>query len=125
MFSPEVSPILTRDFVIMKIDTDRYKEGQEILNRVRGSEGGGIPWFAFLEPDAKAPEAEMELGAQIVGTSDIMDGQNIGAPYSAKEIAAFEKLLQRVSRTLDEEALAILHKTLVAQGEKPKVAPVK
>ena len=42
---PEISAILDRDFVMLKIDIDRMKGGKDMLSRYRSQESG-IPWFA-------------------------------------------------------------------------------
>ena len=120
MFSPKVQPLLERDFVIVKIDTDRYEQGQAVLDELRASDKGGIPWFAFLEPDAKAPEDKSALGATILGNSNLMNGDNVGSPYRKQEIAAFEALLHQVCRKMAPKDFETLHETLVAQGEQPK-----
>jgi len=121
MFSSQNHALLQRDFILAKIDTDRYSGGQGILDQFCPVKGG-IPWFVFLEPDAQAPSDLNMLGATALGDANLMDGKNVGSPYTAKEIAAFEGLLRKVARNLDDEAFAQLHTSLLAQGEKKEPA---
>lgn len=96
----EISKILAKDFVEVKIDTDRMIGGAEMLNRYRKSESGGIPWFAFL--DAK--------GETIV-TSDGPNG-NVGCPWTDEEINAFGDMLRKARRNLSDAAVDRLLATM-------------
>ncbi|MEQ8768065.1 MAG: thioredoxin family protein, partial [Planctomycetota bacterium] len=51
MYSAPVHDLLGKDFVLLKIDTERTEGGQAMLDEMRQGASGGIPWFVFLEPD--------------------------------------------------------------------------
>jgi len=87
MASPNVAPLLAKEFVSLKIEADRMVGGKEILKRYQVNEGG-IPWFVFLDGDGKA-------GA----TSDGSKG-NIGFPAAPHEIAHFRTMLEQSKRKL-------------------------
>lgn len=92
---PEVKPVLERDFVICWVDTDRTIGGAELLKKVRGSERGGIPWFAFLEPDGRK-----------VATSDTVLGANLGCPHTEEEVEAWGETLRRARLKITDEEIA-------------------
>ena len=46
----EVAPVLAKDFVTLKIDTDRMSGGSEMRTRYAKTQQG-IPWFVFLDGD--------------------------------------------------------------------------
>ncbi len=79
---PEVSAILGRALVDVKIDTERMIGGQEILDRF-AKEKTGIPWYAVLGAD----------GAVIVTSGG--KGGNIGFPWEPREIDRFGRLLEQ------------------------------
>lgn len=100
--------LLQRDFVDVKIDTDRMTNGQAVLDAQRqraGSKGGGIPWIVFLDGD----------GAQLA-TSDGPDG-NIGFPAKPEEIAWFASMVAKVKVNLKDEDVEALKALLVAWGK--------
>jgi thiol-disulfide isomerase/thioredoxin len=106
---PEISAILDRDFVVLKIDTDRMTQGKDVMGKYRPSESGGIPWYAIL--DAKGEK---------LATSDLLDGsnKNIGYPAEPKEIDAFMSLIEGKSRRIDPSQVAQLRKELETAGAK-------
>ena len=53
MASPNVAPVLAKEFVSLKIEADRMVGGKEILKRYQANERG-IPWFVFLDGDGTA-----------------------------------------------------------------------
>lgn len=83
MARSEIAALLAKDFVDVKIDTDRMTGGQEMLARVRGTKDGGIPWFTFLDADGKA-----------LVTSDAPGKGNVGFPAEPHEIAHFKSMLE-------------------------------
>jgi hypothetical protein len=52
MASPDVSAILAKEFVPLRLEADRMIGGKDILKRYQAGEGG-IPWFVFLDGDGK------------------------------------------------------------------------
>jgi thiol-disulfide isomerase/thioredoxin len=88
--------LLPRDFVDCKIDVDRTVGGADLLLAARGSEQGGIPWFAFLAADGS-----------VLATSDGPRG-NTGFPAQPEEIAHFQQMLQKAAVKLDAATLGTL-----------------
>lgn len=93
MAGKEVAAILAKDFVEVKIDTDRMNGGGEMLKRYRKSDGGGIPWFAFLNAEGET-----------VATSDGPNG-NVGCPWTDEEISAFGDILRKARLNLSDAAV--------------------
>jgi len=105
MAQPEIAALLAKEFVDLKIDTDRMTGGQAMLDAERkkaGVEGGGIPWLAFLDGD----------GNQLA-TSDAPGG-NIGFPSKDEEIAWFATMLQKARVNLKDADIDTLKTLLVA-----------
>jgi thiol:disulfide interchange protein len=108
MAQPAVAAILAKEFVDLKIDTDRMTGGSEMLDKTRGSKSGGIPWFAMIDDAGKA-----------VVTSDGPNG-NIGFPGAGDEIAHFESMLRKSARNLSGEEIDAL---IASLATKPKPVP--
>jgi thioredoxin-related protein len=79
---PEIAALLDRDFLVLKVDIRRMKNGEEVMNRYRPKESQGVPWYVIL--DAKGATK---------GTADASIG-NIGYPLEPKEIDAFVTLIE-------------------------------
>jgi hypothetical protein len=107
MARKEIAPILAKDFVVCKIDQDRMVGGKDLYARYC-AKPGGIPWFCILDGKGKT-----------LATSDGPKG-NIGCPYSDEEIEVFLEILKKVRVRLEDEDLAALKKSLVAQQEKKR-----
>jgi thioredoxin-related protein len=111
---PEISAILDRDFVMLKIDIDRMKSGKDVLSRYRPQESG-IPWFIIL--DAKGEK---------LARSETPDGSNIGYPVEPKEIETFMAMITATGRRLEPEHLAQIRKSLekvadeIRPGQRPR-----
>jgi thioredoxin-related protein len=106
---PEISEILDRDFVVLKIDTDRMTHGKDVMSKYRPSESGGIPWYAILDPKGER-----------LATSDLLNGpnRNIGYPAVPKEIDAFMSLIEGQSRRIEPAQIARLRRELETAGAK-------
>src|SRR5512143_879375 len=98
----EVAPVLAKDFVTLKIDTDRMSGGSEMRTRYAKTQQG-IPWFGFLDGD----------GNTIV-TSNAPDGGNIGFPAEDDEIAHFKVMLGKAATRMTRDDIEMLAKSLVA-----------
>jgi len=98
----DVAPVLAKDFVDLKIDTDRMKGGSELLTRYAKTQHG-IPWFVFLDGD----------GRPLI-TSTAPDKGNIGFPAQDWEIAHFQVMLEKVAKRITREDIDMLAKSLVA-----------
>jgi hypothetical protein len=105
MASPNVAPVLAKEFVSLKIEADRMVGGREILKRYQANEGG-IPWFVFLDGDGKAGV-----------TSDGAKG-NVGFPAAPHEIAYFRTMLERTKRTLTGADISALVASLEEANKK-------
>lgn len=88
MARPEVSAILSKDFVDVKIDVDRTVGGEDLMKRYAGEKPKGIPWFAFVNP----------ADDTVIITSDDANGQNTGFPAKDEEIAHFGAMLTKACR---------------------------
>lgn len=97
-----VAPVLAKDFVTLKIDTDRMTRGNDLLKRYCAKEEG-IPWFVFADGDGKA----------IIDSTD-PNGGNIGFPAQDSEIAWFKIMLQKVAKRISSDDIEMLAKSLVA-----------
>jgi thiol:disulfide interchange protein len=97
MAQPDVATVLAKDFVDVKIDTDRMTGGEALYKKMC-EKPGGIPWIAFLSPDGKA-----------LATGDEPGKGNIGFPAADHEIAHFETMLKAARRHMtDSEAAGLL-----------------
>jgi len=105
MASPNVAPVLAKEFVGLKLEADRMIGGKEILKRYQIQEGG-IPWFVFLDGDGKAVE-----------TSDGPKG-NVGFPAQPHEIAHFRTMLERAKRKLSDADINALVLSLEEANKK-------
>jgi thiol-disulfide isomerase/thioredoxin len=101
---PEVAAILGKEFVNVKIDTDRMEGAKEVFARFNPSAKRGIPWFAFLDADGK-----------LLATSNDEKGENIGFPYEPPEVDHFVKMLQKTRKNLTEDDIAKLAASLRAE----------
>jgi thioredoxin-related protein len=105
---PEITEILSPDFLDTKIDIDRMDNGKDLLTTYRKGEAGGIPWFAILDAKGK-----------VLATSDGSKG-NIGYPGELHEIEHFLAMLKQTSRKMDAGQLdrieAALRKARVDLG---------
>lgn len=108
MDRPDVAPLLAKDFVSVKIDTERNPGGQAMLDRYAGGEkkSGGIPWYVILDGD----------GRRIADSFAKPGDENIGFPAADEEIAAFGVMLGKAATSMTAEDL---DKLLATLREKP------
>jgi thiol:disulfide interchange protein len=111
MADEEVAAILSKHFVDVKIDVDRTLRGNEMKDRMTKGESAGIPWYAFLDAEGK-----------IVVDSTLPEKGNIGYPYTNEEIATFMKVVQEAARTLSDDDIKRLVKSLRSRGQEAKKA---
>ena len=98
MVDPDVAPILKRNFVELKIDTEQTRGGRKLLDRSRTGEPGGIPWFGFYGTD----------GQLIIDSNRPSDGKNVGYPKAGENAAHFRAMLQNSGPDLTEAELDTL-----------------
>lgn len=103
MAKPEISAILGKAFVDVKVDTDRMSGGAELLKSHSQGKNGGIPWCEILGPD----------GAPLVNSNGPKG--NIGFPAQPDEIAWFVEMLKRSGAKLSAEEIATLEASLAAK----------
>ncbi|MEE9128866.1 MAG: thioredoxin family protein [Phycisphaerales bacterium] len=111
MADENVAAILSKHFVDVKIDIDRTLRGNEMKDRMTKGESAGIPWYAFLDAEGK-----------IVADSTLPEKGNIGYPYTNVEIATFMKVIQKAARTLSDDDIKRLVKSLRNSGEEANKA---
>ena len=95
---------LEEDFVFVRIDADRWKNGEAVIARLRNKADRSVPWVAILDAEGI-----------ILATSDGPKG-NIGYPSKPEEIEHFLKMLTATARRLTPEQSAALRRSL--EGEK-------
>ena len=71
------------DYLVLKIDVEEMKHGDEIGKKLRGDRTGGIPWITILDAN----------GQELV-TSDAPGG-NIGCPTAPEEQAYFVTMIEK------------------------------
>lgn len=102
----DVSAVLARDLIEVKVDLDRMKGGKAVQERYRHGAEGGIPWFALL--DAKGG---------VLATSDGPHG-NIGYPARSEEIDHFLAMLRKVARRIEPGQVEQIGTLLRAEAER-------
>lgn len=93
MARKDISAVLSKQFVDIKIDTDRTIGGKEVLEKYTKGESTGIPWFAFLDPKG-----------EVLVTSMGPKG-NVGFPYEPFEIDWFKQMLTKSAKNLSAEEI--------------------
>lgn len=106
----DVSPLLSKRFVDVKVDTDRDTGGKEILAKYAGSDKVGIPWFAFISSDGKV----------VVDSFVEKDKkkENVGFPAAPEEIAHFEAMLKKAGSLSDADIKSIIEMIRTDKGKK-------
>ncbi len=106
MAQEKVASILRKDFVDVKIDTDRTIGGQDLFKRYTEGKPTGIPWYAVLDPDG-----------HVVVTSSYPT-ENIGHPSTPAEIEAFGEMLAKATVKITRQDLETLKASLTGAREK-------
>jgi hypothetical protein len=100
MASPEVTTLIAREFVPVKLDFDRATGAKEIEKRFT-DKPQGLPWFAFVDPET----------GRAVATAIGPKG-NVGFPWEPHEVAHFKTMLEASKRHLTADDIAALVKSL-------------
>ena len=100
-----MAAILGKDYVELKVDTDRMAGGKALALKLRGMQGG-IPWMVILD----------EKGKQLT-TSDGPKG-NVGYPAQPQEIAYFMEMLEETKQRITAEELLAVEASLKKRAEK-------
>jgi thiol-disulfide isomerase/thioredoxin len=104
-----IAGILSKDYVLVKIDQQRMTGAQEVMAKIRKpKQGGGIPWFAFLDKQG-----------QVLITSSNKRGKNIGFPVDPKtEIPHFESMLRKTRSKITDQEIALVRQALTKAGQR-------
>jgi uncharacterized protein YyaL (SSP411 family) len=109
MHRNDISKLLAKDFVDVKVDVDRMTNGNDVLAKYNSAgQKTGIPWFVFLDAEGK-PVADCmreENGKK----------ENIGFPAAPAEVAHFESMLRKGAKKLSSAEIAKIVESL---KEKP------
>jgi thiol-disulfide isomerase/thioredoxin len=104
MAKPEIAPVLGKEFVDVKIDTDRTIGGQDVMAKYnKDAKNSGIPWFVFVDADGKA-----------IADSTGAKG-NIGFPAAPEEIEHFGSMLSKSAKKLSPAEIKGLLESLKAK----------
>ncbi len=106
MAREDIAPLLSKDFVDIKIDIDRTIGGKELLAKYATTDKVGIPWFVIVDAEGKAL-------AESSATSG-KPNTNIGFPAKKDEIAHFEAMLKKAAKNLTSADLEKIRKSLDA-----------
>ncbi len=88
--------LIGKDYVDLKIDTDRMSGGKELASKLRKQTRGGIPWMVILD----------SAGKPLI-TSDGEKG-NVGCPAQPHEVAHFNHMMRQTRQHMSDADLATL-----------------
>jgi hypothetical protein len=80
--------LLERDDVFVKLLVGCDENAEDVVERLKGRKGGGIPWYAITDPDGN-----------VLATSD-GPGGNIGFPSTQRDKDHFRQMLRRTAQKL-------------------------
>jgi thioredoxin-related protein len=104
-FMNERKQTFDQDYVYLKIDTMRMKDGEAVAERFRPAKASGVPWMVILDANGK------------VLTSSVGPQGNIGYPSSPSEIEHFLTMLQATKKRLTDDDLKAIKQALNAARE--------
>ena len=110
--SPDVRATLEKDFILLKIDTQRMTGGAALLARLRDPESEGLPWTAVFDPNGR-----------LVGTSDTDGCRNVQFPQSDADIAHFGSMLMKGALRLFRSDIGSLEDSLREARERRAARP--
>lgn len=102
MAREDVAEVLAKDFVDVKIDTERTIGGNDLYMEMTEGFAGGIPWYAIVNPESG------EIVADAYGPGK----RNLGFPYTDEEIAAFGEMLRKAAVNITLEEVEFLLRSL-------------
>lgn len=95
LVEPEMKAIFEKAFVLAKVDAGRSPGSGELRQELSCGQGGGVPWFAFLDASGK-----------VLATANGPQG-NIGFPVRPEtELPHFEKMVWDARSSLRAEDVA-------------------
>ena len=95
-----MKPLISQDYIDVKIDTEKMLHGAEVAARLRKGRAGGIPWIVILDTNGK----------ELIN-SDAPTG-NIGCPVTPEEIKWFMTMIEKTARNLDSKEQGMLRSEL-------------
>jgi thiol-disulfide isomerase/thioredoxin len=112
MARPEIGAILAKDFIDVKIDTQRMGVGGAMHRKMNSlidtPTGGGIPWYAFTTTDGS-----------VISDSNGPHG-NTGYPGSDEEVAHFLDMVRKARTNITDDDLKVLESSLREASAKNK-----
>jgi thioredoxin-related protein len=114
--SPELKPIIDRNFVVTKLDVKERGEkiqthenpgGQKMLEDCGGI-SSGLPFIVFLN----------QKGTMIANSNVLPKNQNIGYPGAKEEIDVFMKLLKQAAPRMTQKERKIISQHLEKNAPK-------
>ncbi len=94
--------ILSKDYIDLKIDTERHLNGEAVAKRLRKERTGGIPWSVITDAE----------GAELVASD--APGGNIGCPVTEDERAYFIEMVKASRQRITDDELETLSSELAA-----------
>ena len=111
MATKDAAALLSKDFVIVKIDSDRGIGAKDIAKRFIDKEQG-LPWFVFLDGNGK----------RLVDSIPSKTG-NIGHPAQPEEVAYFKSMIEQVKKHLTASEVDALIQSLEAFNKAAGIRP--
>jgi len=111
MATKDAAALLSKDFVIVKIDTDRAIGAKDLAKRFIDKEQG-LPWFVFLDGNGK----------RLIDSTRSKTG-NIGHPAQPEEVAYFKTMIQQVKKHLTDNDVNALIQSLEAFNKAAGIQP--
>ena len=105
---PEIKPIFTANFVMVRVATDHMADGQALYDSYVQGKSTGIPFMVWLDKD----------GA-VLARGFTAKGELIGYPSTPEEIAAFMAIFAKHAKKATPEQVEVVRKTLESLGQKP------
>lgn len=111
MDKPEITALLSKQFVDIKIDVDRMIGGKAVIDSFSAGKHGGIPYFVITDADGK-PLCD-----------SIAASGNVGFPSAPDEIAHFESMLKKAASKLSPDDVRALVESLKTKPKPETGAP--
>jgi hypothetical protein len=103
----DIAPIFSKDYVDAPI-MEEMDGGPELIEAYKGDRQGGWPWMAILSPEG-----------EILITSNVPDGRNIGSPINEWEIEHWKTMIRETAKRITPEEIEYMAKTLAEDRKAP------
>ncbi|HTY63149.1 MAG TPA: hypothetical protein VMG30_12945 [Acidobacteriota bacterium] len=111
MATKDAAALLSKDFIIVKIDIDRGIGAKDLAKRFNDKEQG-LPWFVFLDGNGK----------RLIDSLQPKTG-SIGHPAQPEEVAYFKTMIQYVKKHLTDHDIDALIQSLEAFNKAAGIQP--